>query len=64
MRIMLGRGFAVLAEDEGEKLVPTACFRFNCSISKIRLVAGLETMRWTWQEVGGLGVGELSQKRP
>lgn len=64
MRIMLGRGFTVLAEDEGEKLVQTACFRFNCSISKICLVAGLETMSWTWQEVGGLGVRELSHKGP
>lgn len=52
----------MLAEDEGEKLVQTACFRFNCFISKIRLVAGLETMGWTWQEVGGLDGGAVTEK--
>lgn len=35
-----GKGFAELAEDEGEKSVQTARFRFNCSISQIRLAAG------------------------
>lgn len=42
----------MLAEDEGEKSVQTACFRFNCSISKIRLVAGLEIM---WVDLAGWG---------
>lgn len=57
MKTMLGRVFTVLAEDEGEKSVQTTCFRFNCSISKIRLVAGLETM---WVDLAGWGeVGEL-----
>lgn len=57
MKTMLGRAVTVLAEDEGEKSVQTTCFRFNCSISKIRLVAGLETM---WVDLAGWGeVGEL-----
>lgn len=46
-----GKGFAELAEDEGEKSVQTARFRFNCSISQIRLAAG------RWDRVSGPGPG-------
>lgn len=63
MKTMLGRGFAELAEDEGEKSVQTAQFKFNCSISQIRLAAGrLDVCLGPAGAAGGSALGtELSR---